>query len=145
MAIETILINKFGRVAGWNNITTTMLGRDLEGINELAYGDSVEKENVPGAGKYPIGRGEGNYTANCSITLLKEEVDALQLSLGPGKRLTDIAPFDIAVSYDYLGKIYKDRIRNCEFTGRSVEVKQNDKSIVTKFELIVSHIDWNVV
>ena len=49
------------------------------------------------------------------------------------------------MSYDYLTKIYKDRIRNAEFTGRSVEVKQNDKVIATKFELIVSHIDWNIL
>lgn len=145
MTLETLLINKFGKVAGWNSITTTMMGRDVEGILELSYDDSVEKENIYGAGKMPIGRGEGNYAAKCSITLLKEEVDAIQLSLGRGKRLTDIAPFDMAVSYDYLSKIYKDRIRNCEFTGRSVEVKQNDKSIATKFELIVSHIDWNII
>lgn len=145
MALKTVLINKFGRVAGWNNVKTTMLGRDLEGITELAYNDTVEKENVRGAGAFPIGRGEGNYEAKASITLIKEEVDALQLSLGPGGRLTDIAPFDIAVSYDYLGKIYKDRIRNVEFTGRGIEVKQNDKVIATQFELIVSHIDWNVI
>lgn len=144
MALETLLINKFGKVAGWNSITTTMLGRDLEGITELSYNDDVDKENIRGAGKYAIGRGEGNYSAECSITLLKEEVDALQISLGPGKRLSDIAPFDIAVSYEYLGVVYKDRIRNCEFRGRGVDVKQGDKSIVTKFDLIISHIDWNV-
>lgn len=144
MALE-VLVNKFGKVAGWNSTTVTMMGRDIEGITELKYDDTLEKENIYGAGKMPIGRGEGNYKATASITLIKEEVDALQLSLGPGKRLTDIAPFDVAVSYDYLSKIYKDRIRNCEFTGRSVEVKQNDKVIATTFELIVSHIDWNIV
>lgn len=144
MALE-VLVNKFGKVAGWNSTTVTMMARDIEGITELKYDDTLEKENIYGAGKMPIGRGEGNYKATASITLIKEEVDALQLSLGPGKRLTDIAPFDIAVSYDYLSKIYKDRIRNCEFTGRSVEVKQNDKVIATTFELIVSHIDWNIV
>jgi hypothetical protein len=144
MALD-VLVNKFGKVAGWNSVTTTMMGRDLEGITELKYDDTEEKENIYGAGKMPIGRGSGNYKATCSITLIKEEVDALQLSLGQGKRLTDIAPFDIAVSYDYLSKIYKDRIRNAEFTGRSVEVKQNDKVIATTFEMIVSHIDWNIV
>lgn len=145
MALKTVLINKFGKVAGWNNITATGLGRDFEGITELSYSDSVEKENIYGAAGAPIGRGEGNYAAEASITLIKEEADAMQLSLGQGARLTDIAPFDIAISYDYLGRIYKDRIRNCEFTGRSVEVKQNDKVIATKFDLIVSHIDWNII
>lgn len=132
-------------MAGWNNVTLTMLGRDIEGITEISYNDSEEKENVYGAGKMPIGRGSGNYKGECSITLLLEEVVALQQSLGPGKRLTDIAPFDIAVSYEYEGYIYKDRIRNCEFQGRGVEVKQNDKTIAQKFDLIVSHVDWNIV
>lgn len=142
---QDLLINKFGKMAGWNNVTLTLLGRDVEGITELSYNDSEEKENVYGAGKMPIGRGSGNYKAECSITLYKEEITALQRSLAPGKRLTDIAPFDIAVSYEYDGFIYKDRIRNCEFTGNGVDVKQNDKSIATKFDLIVSHINWNVV
>lgn len=140
-----LLINRFGKMAGWNNVTVTMMGRDIEGITELSYDDGVDKENARGAGGFPIGRGEGNYEGNCSITLYMEEVIALQQSLGPGKRLTDIAPFDIAVSYKYQGIIYKDRIRNCEFTKNSVEVKQGDKTIARKYPLIISHIDWNVI
>lgn len=143
--MSTTLINKFGRVAGWNSVTATMLGRDLEGITELQYDDAVAKENVYGAGQMPIGRAHSNYEAKASISLIKEEVVALQQSLQPGKRLTDIAPFDIAVSYEYDGHIYKDRIRNVEFTGNAVDVKQGDGKVVTKFDLIVTHIDWNVM
>ncbi len=139
------LINKFGKVAGWNSITLRMLGRDVEGLTELEYNDNVEKENVYGAGGFPVGRGEGNYTAKASITISHEESVALQLSLGPGKRLTDIAPFDIPVRYEYGGFAYKDVIRNVEFTGNSRAVKQNDKSIAIKYDLLVSHIDWNVL
>jgi hypothetical protein len=138
------IINKFGKLAGWNSITLRMLGRDVEGITELEYNDSVEKENVRGAGAFPIGRGEGNYEAKASITLYQEEIVALQQSLGPGKRLTDIAPFDIIVRYEYNGFACKDVIRNCEFTGNARAPKQNDKSINNKFDLLVSHIDWNV-
>jgi hypothetical protein len=132
-------------MVGWNNVTLTMMGRDVEGITELSYNDSEEKENAYGAGKMPIGHGSGNYAAECSITLFLEEVTALQQSLGPGQRLTDIAPFDIAVSYEYQSIIYKDRIRNCEFTNNSREIKQNDKTVSMKFDLIVSHVDWNII
>lgn len=130
-------------MAGWNNVTVNLLGRDLEGITELSYSDETEKENAYGAGNMPIGRGVGNYSAKTSITLFKEEITALQLSLGPGKRLQDIAPFDIIVQYEYNGFMCIDRIRNCEFQGAGIEVKQNDKIIANKFELIVSHIEWN--
>jgi hypothetical protein len=140
------IINKFGVMQGWNSVTANLLGRDLEGITELAYSDSQKKENVYGAGAYPIGRGRGNYEAKCSITLLKEEVDAMKLALASGKTIQDIAPFDIVVEYETeSGSIKKDRIRNAEFMGDGVEVKQNDMSIGTKYELLISHIEWNIV
>lgn len=139
-----LIINKFGKLAGWNSITTNMMGRDVEGIKELEYSDSVEKENGYGAGQYPVGRGSGNYTAKASITLMVEEEIALQQSLPRGKRLADISPFDITAEYEYNGFKYRDRIRNAEFTGRAVAVKQGDKTIAHKHDLIVSHIDWNV-
>ena len=139
------LINKFGTMAGWNNITVVMLGRELEGITELSYSDNVEMENVYGSGGMPIGRARGNYAAEVSLTLYIEELIALQHSLPPGKRIQDIEPFDIPVLYEYNNYIYKDVIRNCQFTKKSVEVKQNDKTIAMKFEMITSHIDHNVV
>jgi len=131
-------------MSGWNNIKIVILGRTLEGVTELSYGDEVEKENIYGAGNMPVGRGIGNYKPKASITFLKEEINALLLSLGPGRRITDIEPFDIPVIFEYDKMIYKDVIRNVEFTGNQVEVKQGDKSIATKLELLPSHIDWNM-
>ena len=144
MSLLGTLINKFGRVAGWNNVKLVMLGRQVEGITALSYKDNQEKENVYGAGSMPVGRGSGNYKAEASITLLKEEVNALLMALGPGKRLTDIEPFDIPVIYEYDGLVMKDVIRNVEFTDNGVDVKQGDKSIATQYTLITSHIDWKV-
>jgi hypothetical protein len=144
MARATI-INKFGKMAGWNNVTINMLGRDVEGITEVDYDDGTDKENIPGAGSFPVGRGDGNYSAKCSLTLYMEEVVALQRVLPPGRRITDIPSFDINVHYDYDSFVLKDRIRNCEFTRNSRTIKQGDKVISIKFDLIVSHIDWNIV
>lgn len=143
---QTRIINKFGTMQGWNNVTVNMLGRDLEGITEVSYDDKRKKENVPGAGEFPIGRGRGNYEAKCSITLYKEEIDALKQALAPGKSIADIAPFDIVVEYELEnGSIQKDRIRNAEFLGDAVDVKQNDMSISQKYELLISHIEWNIL
>jgi hypothetical protein len=143
---ETTIINKFGRMTGWNSTTVNMMGRDIEGITSLKYDDETKKENVYGAGKYPVGRGEGNYEPSCSLGLLKEEMDGLQRSLAPGKRIQDIAPFDITVQYESAsGQIMTDRIRNCEFTNKGVDVKNGDGSISTEYTLICSHIEWNVI
>ncbi|MBD3748511.1 MAG: hypothetical protein IE931_03350 [Sphingobacteriales bacterium] len=140
------IINKFGKMTGWNSLTVNMMGRDVEGITAVKYDDTLTKENVYGAGKYPVGRGEGKYEAKATLTILKEEMDALQSALVPGKRIQDIAPFDVIAQYEMVdGKIVTDRIRNCEFMGRGVEVKQGDGSIAMAYELIVSHIDWNTI
>ena len=145
MASNTKVINKFGPMVGWNNITVNLLGADLQGIEEFSYSDEVKKENVYGAGGYPIGRSSGNYQAKASITLKKEEVSRLLSSLPEGKHLHDIEAFDITVEYTAKqGKILKDRIRNCEFTGNGIESKNDQGSIAHKFELLVSHIEWNV-
>ena len=92
----------------------------------------------------PIGRATGNYTPTASITLLKEEVIGLQMAVGSGNNIMDIEPFDISVLYEYKGLIYKDVIRNCQFTNNGVDVNQNDKTIATQYTLLPSHIDWNM-
>lgn len=144
MAQVKTLINKFGNMAGWNDVKPVILGKVVEGIIALSYTDSVEKENVYGLGGVPIGRGRGNYKAEASITLFKEELIQLQAAIGPGESIMDIPPFDIPVLYEYSGIIYKDVIRNAEFTNNGVDVKQNDKTISTQLTLVVSHIDWGM-
>ena len=66
MALLGTLINKFGKIAGWNSVKVVMLGRQVEGITALSYKDSKEKDNIYGAGEFPVGRGEGNYKAEAS-------------------------------------------------------------------------------
>lgn len=142
----TQVINKFGTMQGWNSVSANMLGRDVQGFSSIKYTDEVSKENVKGGGMYPIGRAVSNYEPEASITLYKEEVDALRLSLAPGKRIQDIAPFDITVEYATKdGLILRDRIRNCEFTNSGVEVSQGDGTIALEYKLIVSHIEYNVL
>lgn len=142
---NTTIINKFGTLQGWNSLTVRLLGRDVEGITSINYDDTVTKENAYGAGMYPIGRTEGNYEASASITLLKEEVDGVQEALPSGGRLQDIPPFNIEVVYETKsGRIQRDRIMNCEFTGKQMELEQGEGSILIECELIVSHILWNI-
>lgn len=139
------IINKFGTLQGWNSITVRVMGRDLEGITALKYDDKTAKENAYGAGAFPVGRTEGNYEATASMTLLKEEMDGIQAALPTGQRLQDIPSFNVEVVYETKsGKVQKDRIMNCEFTSKQVDIKQGDGSIASECELICSHILWNV-
>ena len=137
------IINKFGELIGWNNITLNLLERDIEGITELEYNDTVAIEAAYGAGRMPVGYTSGNYEASAKISLYKEEVIALEQSLPPGMRLQDIPPFDIIVKYEANGKIYKDIIHNCKFKNNGTASKQNEGKIEISFDLFTTHITWN--
>jgi len=128
----------------WASIRTNILGRTVTGISAISYEDTQNKANNYGAGEFPVSRGMGKYEAKASITLHSYETDAILATMGPGKRLTDIAPFDIVVTYLPTGNdgLVNHVIRNCEFTGNKRDVKTGDTGIETQFELIVSHIEW---
>ncbi|WP_264521202.1 hypothetical protein [Flavobacterium sp. N1994] len=143
MARANTLVNAFGKMAGWNSVTLNFFGRDIEGIMEIGYDDTVEKELIYGAGKMPIGHGEGKYEAKVKIVLVKEEVTALLDAIPPGMRLQDAIPADMIVQYDYDLRIYKDILRNVMITKLGRSVKQGDKVVGQELECIVTHIDWN--
>ena len=141
---RTSIINKFGKMAGWNSVTVNMMGRDLEGINELEYNDSIDIDVIRGAGSVPVGYGEGNYEAKAAISLYLEEWNALQRSLPSGMSVAEIAPFPIVAEYEYDGFKMKD-VFVVKMTGRGVAVKQGDKTIAHKSDLVVlGKINWNV-
>lgn len=144
MANRPTIINAFGKMAGWNSVSVRLFGRDVVGIVKVAYADEQEIENQYGAGNMPIGESEGNYKPTASIELTVEERLAIQNSMPRGSRIQDIDAFQIMVSYEYEGRIYKDVIHNCRFTNNGVDVKQGDKTISKDHTLKTSHISWNV-
>ena len=131
-------------MAGWNSVTLNIYGRDVEGISELSYEDSVDKELIKGAGKMPIGVGEGEYNAKMALKLYQEEVIAIMDSLPPGIRLQDIIGTDVIVKYEYNTRIVTDIIHNVEFMKVGKAVKKGDKTIEQTVEVICTHISWNV-
>lgn len=145
MAQATTIVNKFGRLQGWNQVKTNTLSRDLEGINELNYTDNMDIQGVKGAGKFDIGYTDTqNYVATASFTILKEEMDALLRSYPVGTRIQDIPLGDIVVAYELPdGSLLCDIIREARIRNQGRNVKQNDGSIWTTYELYTPLIDWN--
>lgn len=140
--MNTPLIN--GIRHSWASIKCNVLGRTVTGITAINYEDKQEKTNNYGAGIYPVSRGLGKYEATASITLHAYETEAIQRSIGVGRRIQDIAPFDIVVSYiNDSDQLVTHVLRNCEFTNNKRDVKQGDTVIEVEHELIISHIEWN--
>lgn len=142
-----ILIN--GYEYGFGNISASIAGIPFVGFRGINYSDSTVFENIYGIGNVPIARGRGNYSAECTVTLLKSEIDALVRSAflqNPNyASLASLPEFDIVVAYlpdngQALPKI--DIIKNCRFMGNSISSNQGDVSIETELTIICSHIKW---
>lgn len=143
-AVATTIINNFGQVTGWNQHQVVLMGRKLVGISKISYKDNVEREAVMGGGQFPIGTGDGNYKAECGMTLLKEEVDGLMATLPANSRIHDIPPTDVPILSVRNGKVTKDVIRNFQFNGQGREVSQGDKAVWLEMPCFCTHIDYNV-
>ena len=142
--IQPKIVNKFGKLIGWNDVKFSPLGRTLELITEFEYDDNVDMEYVHGAGRMPVGLSEKNYTATASFTLYAEELIILENSLPKGTRIQDIPAFDVPSEYDLDGVIRKDIVRGVKIKNNGRSFKNNEGVSLKKIELAVSHIDWGV-
>ena len=135
------LIN--GRAYGWGDIIVTVGALPVTGITAIKYEEDQEKEDVYGAGRYPVARGYGRVKASGSITLSVETVVALAASARDGQ-LNRLAPFTITVTYQpESGPIIRDVLKNCEFKKQSRDWKEGDMKNQVELELLVSNIVWN--
>ena len=143
MAFPTV-INKFGKLTGWADISVELLGRTLVGITSVKYDEDVAIDAEHGAGKMPVGYSEGNYNASASITFYKDELIALQKSLPPGTRIQDIPAFPLPIVYLYNGATYTDVLQNVKFKNNGVDATQGEGKIEITIDIFITHIDWNV-
>lgn len=131
-----------GEVYGWADIKCFVNGTLVKGIKAIKYDDKQTIEKVYGSGRYPVGYGKGRIECSGSITLLKEEIVALQ-SVAPNGRIQDLPAFDITVTYlPENGILTTDVLKTCKFTENKREPKEGDTSISSELELMVMNIKW---
>lgn len=113
----------------WANVQIVMLGKLLTRVRGVKFAIKKEKEYLYGRGENPHATQSGNKTPEGELMLLQSEVEAMQLGLDPDQDLTDIAPFDVVVSFARKGSplIKTYILKGCEFTEDTRELKQGDK------------------
>lgn len=132
-----------GQLYDWGNIAIGIAGVTLTGIRAVRYADRQETTAVFAGGRYATGFGKGRITCEASLTLLMEEIVALQ-NASPNGRLQDIAPFDITVTYMHpvSSKIVTDVIKQCQFMDNSRDWTEGDTSEEVELTLLTPKIDW---
>lgn len=138
------ITNRLGQIAGWNEVTVRILGRNLVGITEVAYEETYEDEYLKGAGGQAVGYARGNQNNTASISLYQEEVNKIIAALPAGKKMRDIDPFDMVVTYRYNDRTITDIVKGCRFNGSGKTIGQGSKGVVKQFALNCYEIQENV-
>lgn len=138
------ITNRLGQIAGWNEVTVRILGRNLVGITEVAYDENYDDAYLMGAGDKPVGYGKGPQTNTASISLYQEEVNNILAALPAGKKMRDIDPFDMVVTYRYNDRTITDIVRGCRFNGSGKTIGQGSKGIIKQFPLNCYDLEENV-
>lgn len=145
MPIQQQQVN--GRYRNYTSIRANVFGRTLVGMTAISYKrvDAIDPVKAVGTSK-PIGYTQGDEKFEGSLTLLSEEIDAIQASIrSTGKSLPDIAPFPISVSYvDDNGLQVSHTLIGCKFkeNGRGGDSGNND-ALSQEIPLYIHDIDFN--
>lgn len=135
------LIN--GRAHDWASITLKYANVIVAGITAIKYGETRDKQDNYGLGSRPVSRGYGQVKATASITILAEEVAALE-KIAPNGDITMLPPTDVPICFIPIGstEITTHTLKNFEFKENSRDMKAGDMGIEVTCEGVVSHIIW---
>src|SRR5688500_4363863 len=137
-------VKKDGKAYDSGDAQITMLGSTESEITEITYGHDQEHQlNYALGGNEPVSWSRGKVSYTASVTMSMKTVVALEDAKGGDKRLENIRPFDIIVTYvNEFSKIVKDKIK-CKFKGQGREVN-GEMGLGKQFELFVLGIDYNI-
>lgn len=127
----------------WADMKFTFLGREVVGITAVSWTKKHDKTNNYGAGDEVISRGHGKKEYDANITLECKEVVGILDALEEGEDLTDIAPFELSISFlNDSNKKVDVTIHNVEFLESGLDAKSGDTSIEIELPLIISGITF---
>lgn len=105
----------------------------IVGVSELSYSSKLEPGKVRGTSAQVNGRTRGQYEAEGSMTLFKQEADELLALLGPG--FMEVA-FPVTVHYAESGQpLITDRLIGARIKSMENSHKEGSDALTVKFDL----------
>ena len=114
----------------WADITVSIGGRVLNGVKELEYKETKEKEYLYGRGSKPYAIVHGNHSYEGKLMLWQSELEALTKD-APDNDITNLN-LNITVAYTPSNnddEVVVDIIEGAEFTENSKTMAQGDTSM----------------
>jgi hypothetical protein len=145
MPLEVPLINRnrydFASIEAMVN-GLPVLGRTFKAIE---YSDSVQRGVVRAGGRLPLGLTGGEYTAEGSLEMPKEEFDIFLgvITQGGARGYLD-APFEMSVTYaELLGPLMVDHLYGCRINGTSQSHQTGPDGLVVRVPLYIQMLILN--
>lgn len=130
-----------GRSYDWVGIDFKILGVVVEGITDINYGTTQAKNHNRGRGVLPTSISYGPKEFSGSFTIEKKEYARMIATLPVGQDLTDLPPFEVAVSYSDGTKTITDKLLQCVIT----ETSANNSSGNTALYVTVPFLPANII
>jgi hypothetical protein len=127
-----------GKKWDWNSIEAKIPGMILD-IQDIDYGDELEKEALYGKGNMPNGYGTGNYKPTLKFSMLRDDFDRLlRYCKKNNVTLYGLVIPKVIVSYADNGeKTIVDEIENVTLDKVTNKGGQGDKSLKVDINCLV--------
>lgn len=112
----------------WKDISFSIFGGTIIGIQELTYKKTRTLEKVYGAGNEPLALNEKNKEYSGNIILLRSEFDKLNdaAQAATYDDVLDLPGFPVTISFSNDTKVRTHTLKNVKFTEFSDGAKQGD-------------------
>lgn len=128
----------------WSSVEIVLAGQRFYGVKEISYSDTLTPGEVRGTGQIRKGVTIGEYKAEASATLFKQEAQQLISALGSdGTGFMEIL-FDVVVSLSETNApVITDTLRNCRITKCEDSGGSGADPIAVKLSLNLEYILHN--
>jgi hypothetical protein len=135
-----------GHIYDWSSVNIDCNGRFYGGISEINYTDKLDVGELRGSGAIRLGTTRGQYSAEGSFTIAKEDWEPLRMSLtAMGFGGFGEARFLIVCSYREVAAVspITDTIETCRVINVENSHSQGTDPLMVKITLDVHRIGHN--
>lgn len=132
---------------GWKDVSVVVLGRTIEGITDVKVMRKTTKERQYGRGSQAQYILSGNEEVSGSLTLLQDELDAVNAAVKQVATRLDISKvsFDIVINYENdLGQATTDVVRGAQVEQYEKALSQGDTHMQIELPFIAVGFDEGV-
>ena len=137
--------NKYPKL-GWASceFIASFMPTTFIGITAVSWSGKRAMENLYGTGSEPIGYALGKSEYEASVTLYREEVEAILAASSTGS-ITDIPAFDLIITFQREGSTITNvvELKNCRFMEDKLSFKSGDMMLEQEIPLLCGGIKFN--